>query len=263
LFLFIPDGTMAIVSEDPSNPCYEIKGADLSLVALVLKTSDKVALSRALDQQMAESPGFFDHDPMVIDVSGLSLVAQEALDLSALMTLLRQHQLVPLAIKGASAALLDLAKGAGLVDASDARIRRSTPLVEPQAPAEPLADPFTISPAVSGAMRIDKSLRSGQQVYAKGRDLIVMGMVNAGAEVIADGHIHVYGTLRGKAIAGARGNTDALIFAQAMEPELISIAGVYRTSENPFPSEVLGLPAQICLQSGPDGDKLLISPLKL
>jgi septum site-determining protein MinC len=111
-------------------------------------------------------------------------------------------------------------------------------------------------------MVIDKPLRSGQQVYAKGRDLIVLAMVNAGAEVIADGHIHVYGALRGKAIAGARGNMHAKIFAQVMEPELISIAGVYRTSENALPQHVLGQAAQVCLQSGPDGDKLLITALQ-
>jgi septum site-determining protein MinC len=110
-------------------------------------------------------------------------------------------------------------------------------------------------------MVIDKPLRSGQQVYAKGRDLIVMAMVNAGAEVIADGHIHVYAPLRGKAIAGARGNTQAKIFALVMEPELISIAGVYRTSENPLSQDVLGKTAQVSLQSGPEGDKLLIKPL--
>ena len=148
-------------------------------------------------------------------------------------------------------------KPLGLVDASDARIRRSVPLAEAPSPA-----PAAIAPAPLGAMVIDKPLRSGQQVYAKGRDLVVMTMVNPGAEVIADGSIHIYGTLRGKAIAGARGNAQAMIFAQSMEPELISIAGVYRTSENPLPPEVLGLPAQVCLQSGPDGDKLLISPLK-
>jgi septum site-determining protein MinC len=88
-------------------------------------------------------------------------------------------------------------------------------------------------------------------------------MVNAGAEVIADGHIHVYGSLRGKAIAGARGNTQAKIFALVMEPELISIAGVYRTSENPLSNEVLGKTAQVSLQSDPEGDKLLIKPLNL
>ena len=93
-------------------------------------------------------------------------------------------------------------------------------------------------------------------------EAVILAMVNAGAEVIADGHVHVYAALRGKAIAGARGNTEARIFAQVMEPELISIAGVYRTSENALPKDVLGKAAQVCLQSGPDGDKLLISALK-
>ena len=253
---------MALVSEDPHFPCYEIKSADLSLVALLLKTTDITEVSRALKQQMAESPGFFDQDPVVIDVSGLGLVDDETIDLKGLMAVLREHALVPLAIKGAPAALLSLAKGAGLVDATDARIRRSVPLVEAPTPQAPPVEHIAPQPMPVGAMRIDKPLRSGQQIYAKGRDLIVMGMVNAGAEVIADGHIHIYGTLRGKAIAGARGNGDAQIFAQVMEPELISIAGVYRTSENPLSKDVLGKPAQVSLQSGPDGDKLLITPLK-
>jgi septum site-determining protein MinC len=262
LLLSLSDGTMAIVSEDPSDTCYEIKSADLSLVAFLLKTRDIAKVSSSLAHQMEETPGFFDHDPLVIDVSGLSLVDDETIDLKTLMRLLRQHKLVPLAIKGASTALLELARGEGLVDASDARIRRAIPFPEAQAPQESQAVPLTPIPSHLGAMRIDKPLRSGQQVYAKGRDLIVMGMVNAGAEVIADGHIHVYGTLRGKAIAGARGNTEALIFAQEMEPELISIAGVYRTSENLLSKDLLGKPALVCLQSGPEGDKLLITSLK-
>ena len=106
-------------------------------------------------------------------------------------------------------------------------------------------------------------MRSGQQCYAKGRDLIVLAMVNPGAEVLADGHIHVYAPLRGKAIAGARGFAGARIFAQSMDPELISIAGVYRTSENPLPAEVRGLAAQVSLHSGSDGERLVITPLKV
>ncbi|PIT77048.1 septum site-determining protein MinC [Limnohabitans sp. G3-2] len=255
---------MAIVSEDPSQPCYDIKSADLSLLALLLKTTDISAVALALKQQLAETPAFFEQDPVVVDVSALGLEADQTLDLSALMAVLREHQLVPLAIKGAHEALLAQAKGLGLVDATDARIRRSVPLEQPSAPetapAPIVAQPATVAPW--GAMVIDKPLRSGQQVYAKGRDLVVLAMVNAGAEVIADGHIHVYGALRGKAIAGARGNTQAQIFAQVMEPELISIAGVYRTSENALPKDVLGQVAQVCLQSGPDGDKLLITALK-
>lgn len=252
---------MAIVSEDPSNPCYDIKSADLSLVAFLLKSTDITAVSRSFKSKMAESPGFFDQDLVVIDVSGLALAHDETFDLQALMLVLHEHGLVPLAIKGAPPALLTLAKGLGLVDATDARTGHSVML--PEAPQSQPLPVETVSPQIPlGAMRIDRPLRSGQQIYARGRDLIVMGMVNAGAEVIADGHIHVYGALRGRAIAGARGNTDAHIFAQVMEPELISIAGVYRTSENPLPKEAFGKAVHVCLQSGSDGDKLLITPLK-
>ncbi len=259
---------MAIVSESPQSHCYDIKSADLSLLALVLKTTDIQAISQALEQQLAESPGFFEQDPVIIDVSWLTADNDAVtLNLESLLPLLRQHGLLPLAIKGAQSALLNHAKGLGLVDASDARIRRSVPLAEPvqtqSRPASP--EPAPVTPPVlapQGPMVVDKPLRSGQQVYAKGRDLIVLAMVNAGAEVIADGNIHIYASLRGKAIAGARGNMQARIFAQVMEPELISIAGIYRTSENALPKEVLGQAAQVCLQSGPEGDKLLVLPLK-
>lgn len=105
---------------------------------------------------------------------------------------------------------------------------------------------------------IDRPVRSGQRIYARGGDLVVLGVVSHGAEVIADGNIHVYGPLRGRAIAGASGNVDARIFAAAMEPELISIAGTYRTTDTPLASDVVGKPAHVRLQ----GDKLLIEPLK-
>ena len=107
------------------------------------------------------------------------------------------------------------------------------------------------------ALVIDKPLRSGQHVYARGRDLVMLAMVNPGAEIMADGHIHVYAPLRGKAIAGARGNTEARIFTLSLEAELISIAGTYRTSDTPLPSDVAGKRAQIWLQ----GEKLIMQPL--
>jgi septum site-determining protein MinC len=113
-----------------------------------------------------------------------------------------------------------------------------------------------------GALVVDKPLRSGQQVYAKGRDLVVLAMVNPGAEVIADGNIHVYAVLRGKAIAGAKGNSEAMIFAQVMEPELLSIAGVYRTSENALPVDIWGKAAHVRLKPSPEGEKLVIQALK-
>lgn len=105
---------------------------------------------------------------------------------------------------------------------------------------------------------IDRSVRSGQQIYARGGDLVVLGMVSHGAEVIADGNIHVYGPLRGRAIAGASGDAEARIFAAAMEPELVAIAGTYRTTDKPLANDVLGKPAQVRLHD----DKLLLEPLK-
>lgn len=251
---------MAIVSEDPIPHCYDIKSADLSLVALLLKTSRIDEVAAALTRQLAESPGFFEEEPVIIDFSALQThTALEQIDLLALMRVLRHHSLVPLGIKGANPALLAVAKGVGLVDASDARIRRSVALAEPQ---QAVTQPSPSVPLRLGALIIDKPLRSGQQVYARGRDLIVLASVNPGAEVIADGHVHIYAALKGKAIAGARGDTHARIFAQSMEPELLSIAGVYRTSENALPHDVMGKAAHVCLQTGPDGDKLLIFPLK-
>ena len=120
--------------------------------------------------------------------------------------------------------------------------------------------PQFVAPPMT-ALVIDKPLRSGQQVYARGRDLVVLSMVNPGAEVIADGHIHVYAPLRGRAIAGARGNTEARILSLCLEPELLSIAGVYRTSEVPLPADVLSRPTQVRLVGGAEG-KLVMEPLQ-
>ena len=107
---------------------------------------------------------------------------------------------------------------------------------------------------------IDVPVRSGQRIYAPNCDLIVTSHVSAGAELIADGNIHVYAPLRGKAMAGASGNTRARIFSLCLEPELISIAGVYRTSENPLAADIHGKPAQVRLSD--DGqEKLLFEAL--
>lgn len=247
-----------------SSSAFEIKSADLALVALLLKSVNVGWIAQGLSDQLAETPDFFNQDPVLIDLTGLpEEQTEQNIDFSRLLQTLREHALVPLAIKGGSDTQRAAAFATGLVDANDARIRRLSMEMPVSASPEPVkvAAPIAV-PSFSGAVVLDRALRSGQQFYAKGKDLVVLSMVNAGAEVIADGDIHIYSTLRGKAIAGARGKTDARIFAYAMEPELISIAGVYRTSENPLPKDVLGKPAQVCLSFGPDGDKLLITPLK-
>jgi septum site-determining protein MinC len=192
----------------------------------------------------------------VVDLSPLQATPQAAVDFAALLALLRRHRLMPVAARGGSEAQMNQALAAGLAPAPDAAAMPQR-LAQP-APAVP--EPSTPAPSAS-ALVIDRPLRSGQQVYARGRDLVVFSMVNPGAEVIADGHIHVYAPLRGKAIAGARGNTEARIVSLCLEPELISIAGVYRTSEVPLPDDVLGRPTQVRLVGGTQG-KLVMEPLK-
>ncbi|WP_025599006.1 septum site-determining protein MinC [Burkholderia sp. WSM2230] len=127
------------------------------------------------------------------------------------------------------------------------------------APLEPApaAEPVRLATS-SQTMVVEKPLRSGQRIYAKG-DLVVLGLVSYGAEVIAEGNIHIYAPLRGRALAGVQGNHDARIFCTCLEPELISIAGIYRTTENPLPADVLGKPVQIWLED----EKLMIEPLRL
>lgn len=256
---------MTVATSATTPVTFEIKSANLPLVALLLKSTDIEALSRELALRFGEIPDFFDQDPLVIDLSPLQAAADSSeadIDFAALIALLGGYRLVPIAAKGGSAAQMAGARQAGLLAAPDAHLLSPRPALAQAAPSSQASQAAPQAPAATlGALVIDKPLRSGQQVYARGRDLVVLAMVNAGAEVIADGHIHVYAPLRGKAMAGARGNTDARIFALALEAELLSIAGVYRTSENPLPPGVAGQPAQVRLVSGPDGDKLVMSVL--
>ncbi len=242
---------------------FEIKSANLPLVALLLKSADLTRLADEFARRFGDVPDFFDNDPLLIDLQALA--ADEASpDFAALCDMLRQYRLSPLAVRGGNEVQMEQATAAGLLAAPDAVVQRPPPRTEaPQEPASAAPEPVqaVAPPPEPGALVIDRPLRSGQQVYARGRDLVVMAMVNPGAEVIADGHIHVYAPLRGKAIAGARGNGDARIFALSMSPELISIAGIYRTSEVALPPEVAGKAAQVRLVAGPDGDKLVIDPL--
>lgn len=247
---------------------FEIKSAQLPLVALMLKTSDWSVLQTDLEQQFGphgESPDFFDHDALVIDFSHLD--PQTPLqDMVPLLRVLRTCNLVPVAVRGASAQWVQAALAVGLVEAPPEvhRVRATTETAEVSAVVHAAQQEIVheVVREIPGpaTMVIDKPLRSGQKVYARGADLVVLAMVNQGAEVVADGNIHVYAPLRGKAMAGARGNTQARIFSLCLEPELISIAGVYRTSENPLPPEVRSKAAQVRLSN--DGqDKLLIEAL--
>ncbi len=274
---------------------FELKSASLSLLALVLKTGDVAALDAELTAKLGETPDAFHHDPLLLDLSQLPAVDAEVMvvdggagqselnlsaetardvgidevaarvDLAAVLPLLRRHRLQPVGVVGANAAELAQAAELGLAEAPDEPVRvEREPRPEPKVQqvikeviVERAVEVPAPAPAPAPTVYVDKPLRSGQQVYAKGADLVVLAAVNHGAEVIADGSVHVYAPLRGKVIAGARGNAQARIFAQQLDAELIAIAGIYRTSENPLPDNVRGKPAQVRL----DGEKLIMEPL--
>ena len=279
---------MAIESVRTARTSFDLKSASLPVVAVVLKTTDTAVLTAELALRMAEAPGFFDNDPVLIDLAPLREETAD-IDFVAIMALLRSHHTVPVAVRGGNPVQMEAALAAGLtaapeqaparteVAAPDAetaeaiaagatdltahdiqQLHDQQPSQQQQEPQE-LQDPQSKArtPIPMGTVVIDKPLRSGQQVYARGADLVVLAMVSFGAEVIADGNIHVYAPLRGRAIAGARGNTSARIFSTCMEPQLVSIAGIYRTTEVAIPSEFLGKSAQVRL----DGEKLLIERL--
>ena len=244
---------MSSVPAGHSRACFDLKSATLPLMALVLKTANLSVLGQELEARYGETPDFFDNDPVVIN---LVAVEEEALpiDFKQLCMLLHSYRMRAIAVHGGNAAQRAAATAVGLVHAPD--ISHAAPLAPAPAPA-PVAAEIPAPVLTPGPVVIDKPLRSGQQVYARGSDLVVLAVVSFGAEVLADGNIHVYAPLRGRAIAGAKGFEDARIFSTCLEAQLVSIAGVYRTSEIPLPADVLGKPAQVRLIS----EKLVMEPL--
>ncbi|WP_293995199.1 septum site-determining protein MinC [Sphaerotilus sp.] len=237
---------MAIASPGNSPAVFDLKSATLTLVALVVKSPHLPELAEQLRVRLGPSTEFFNQDPVLIDLAQVQESAGE-IDFRGLIELLRSYSMVPVAVRGGSAAQMAAAQAAGLCE------------VPPQdGPAVRAAAPAPAPVRAASVVVVDRPLRSGQQVYAKGADLVILALVNHGAEVIADGSIHVYAPLRGKAIAGATGDVNARIFTTCMEPELISIAGIYQTTDPPLPTDVRGKSAQVRL----DGDTLIIEPIK-
>jgi len=245
------------------------------VMTLLAKTADLQQVVEELLQSYgpaSDNADFFEHDAVVIDSSKTkSSVASH--DLGKLMQALQACKLVPVAFRGNLTGDAQAALALGLVLAppevarnkpSAAESKKSAPVqveVIREVVQEVIREVVREVPApATPTLIIDKPVRSGQKVYARGADLVVLAMVNQGGEVVADGNIHVYAPLRGKAMAGASGNTAARIFSTCLEPELISIAGVYRTSENPLSPEIQGRAAQVRLSD--DGqEKLLFEAL--
>lgn len=244
------------------SPFFELRSGSVDTLLFVVKTTDLDALKRELTRRFEATPEFFAGDVVAIDLRRLGEGERVPLDdIARLLDAVRMRALGVIAAPHQ----LDWAGQAGLplVEARDKRSAGVTKAesAEPKrvddAAAAPVPAPVA-SIAAAPTLVIDKPLRSGQQIYAKG-DLIVLGLVSYGAEVIAEGNIHIYAPLRGRALAGVHGNHAARIFCTCLEPELISIAGIYRTTENALPADILGKSVQIRLAD----EKLIIEPLRL
>lgn len=223
----------------------EIKGATFTLSVLHITDANPDKIRSLLESKVAQAPHFFNCAPLVLNVEMLDVVP----DFEALKDLVESEEFILVGITGArSEAMKTAAKAAGIAVMSSGKKRP-----EPVAPVAPKPEPPTVIPT-----RVHVGpVRSGQQIYAAGTSLVVLGSVSPGAEVIADDSIHIYGTLRGRAIAGARGNTQARIYCQQLAAELLSIAGTFQLSDA-LPAGLIQRPVHVRL----DKEQLRIDSIK-
>lgn len=250
----------------------EIQGVMTALHVLRVLTPEIQGIAAALDKKIAQLPTFFANAPVAIDLRYLEpegempRMGAGRLRLSPLVDLLKTRGLVPVAIRGGVPGRVEEARGLGLgvLEWDRASATRkpqreaAAEVITREAPEPPVATSTRATSQSSApqapaqlpeALILTQPLRSGQIVAAEGRDAIALAMVNMGAELIADGNIHVYAALRGRALAGASGNDQARIFCQRFEAELVSIAGVYLSADE-IPKDKLGKPVQISLRDG-------------
>lgn len=225
-------------------PALEFKSSTFSVPVLIPFTHDLTVIEHQLRQKINQAPEFFRNSPILIDLQELN---KQSIDLDAAqcIRLLRELALIPIGIRGGnhdqneSALTLNIPK----ISVQQNSHQETAQKLEASLP-EP-AQPETETREPSTTRIVTQPVRSGQRVYAHG-DLIVLAQVSAGAEIMAEGNIHVYGSLRGRALAGVQGNTEARIFCSDLQAELISIAGNYKVSED-LDESVRTKPVQIYL----------------
>jgi septum site-determining protein MinC len=215
---------------------FELKAGTFTLPLLRLLGTDMDAMAEQLSNTVDQAESFFHNTPVVIDLKD---IAEAKVEFPMLVGLMRGHGMIPVGVRGGTSAQHEAAEIMGLAVLADGRQSRTAP----PALAAPVKQPLT---EVSTTL-VNRPIRSGQRIYAQGGDLVILGQVSSGAEVMADGHIHVYASLRGRALAGVKGNENARIFCRDLQAELISVAGHYRISEN-IDTRLRDQPVQIYLE---------------
>ena len=241
-------------------PAGELKIGQVGIANLRVRTLDVAQLAAEMRERVARAPRLFERAAVVVDFGGLAQVP-DAATARALVEALREAGVLPVALAYGTSANEALAREIGLPllakfraqyepvggapEAAPEPARRARPAEPAPAPAAPAAGGGRAEP---GLVQL-APIRSGQQVYAEHRDLTVLAAVGAGAEVIADGSIHIYGALRGRALAGAQGNEKARIFCREFRAELVAVAGHYKVLDE-IPKDLHGKPAQVWLDNG-------------
>lgn len=224
-------------------PALVFKSSTFSVPVLILSSNDLLSIEQQLQDKISLAPEFFKHSPLVFDVQVLNKQSLE-IDIAALVKLLKELGLLPIGIRGGTVAQNNEAVAVGipvhsLHSGSSSSATQKSKIAAPAPATEQKED----KPATT---LITQPVRSGQRVYAQG-DLIVLAQVSSGTEIMAEGNIHVYAPLRGRAMAGVQGDTKARIFCSDLQAELISIAGIYKISEDLL-DDVRNRPVQIYLQ---------------
>lgn len=208
---------------------FQLKGGLFPMNLLELKSADLSAIKLELAEKVTQSPAFFQRSPLVFGLEQLTDAEQDSFDLAGLCLICRDLTLIPTATRGANPRLQNESSKLGLAVLPRSKTKQSE--LTQDAPVAAETEEATKPPAASPTRIITTPIRSGQQIYARGGDLIVMAAVSAGAEVLADGNIHIYGALRGRALAGVQGDENARIFCSSQEAELVAVAGQFMVDE--------------------------------
>ena len=241
------------MSKKSAGKSIEIKISTVVAISAILQQTDATQLDVAMHEMTGGVSDFFEDELAVLDVGAIDADAGE-IDWNALTTVFKKYRLHAVAVRNAP-----LGMEASILAHGLALDRNARPKVAPiSAPQPAIQPPAQLPNTASATMIVDTPVRAGQRIYARGGDLIITAAVNNGAEVIADGSIHIYAPLRGRALAGASGNPDARIYTTSMGAELVSIAGIYRTFDNGYPTDTGERAVQIRLV----GDRLDVHCVK-
>jgi len=240
---------------DTPRTVIDIRYSEVGLVQVRIRTTDPRAILNELAGRVAAAPHFFRRVAVCLDLSALEKTPEVA-EIHAVIEAVRRVGMLSVGLAGDVVALETVASALNLPILSSFRTpTRPAPVLEPEQAAPTTPEPAPADSNVSTLIH-NQPVRSGQRIYARNRDLIVNAGVAAGAEVIADGCLHIYGPLRGRAMAGARGDPTARVFCQEFDAELVSIAGVFRVFET-ISAELAGVPVQAWLA----GEDLHFAPI--